>query len=205
MELPDFYNDLSRSFEKIWQLLLDGAQNRHGAAHTPVVATADALGSPQQRVMILRAANREERRLRFHTDARSLKVAEVGEHILASALIYDASEKLQLRMSGAAHVEQTGPVVDKAWQQSTVFARRCYMTKSPPGLAAAAPTSGLPEWIEGKKPVEDDLTEARANFALLWLEIDSIEWLYLANAGHRRAKWEWHEGDHRWSGCWLVP
>jgi pyridoxamine 5'-phosphate oxidase len=202
---PDFYNDLNLSFDKAWQIIEPGATQRISAAHTPVVATIGTDGLPQQRIMVLREADRAKRFLRFHTDARSTKIGEVRSGALASVLMYDPVEKMQLRLTGFVTVQTDGEGVDDAWLDSTVFARRCYMAEHAPGDLAEMPTSGLPDWIEGKKPVESDLIDARANFALLWLEIGSIEWLYLANAGHRRARWQWDDAIQNWSGRWLVP
>jgi hypothetical protein len=202
---PDFYNDLELSFDKAWATIEPGAMQRLSVAHTPVVATIGQNGTPQQRVMVLREADRAMRRLRFHTDVRSAKIAEVGHGALVSVLMYDPAEKLQLRLSGGATLQTEGAAVEQAWREATVFARRCYMAEHAPGLSTDAPTSGLPEWIEGKKPVEDELITARAHFALLWVEISSVEWLYLANAGHRRAKWRWDDATQNWSGNWLIP
>jgi hypothetical protein len=102
-------------------------------------------------------------------------------------------------------LESNGAAVDAAWIESTTFARRCYLAESAPGLVSNAPTSGLPAWIEGKQPSEMQLTEARANFAILWCDITELEWLYLANSGHRRARWTWDEAQQTWSGRWLIP
>jgi hypothetical protein len=63
----------------------------------------------------------------------------------------------------------------------------------------------LPDWIEGKQPEEGQLADYRRNFAALMFQADSIEWLYLANAGHRRARWQWDEAQNLWLGNWLVP
>ena len=197
-----FYNNLELSFEKAWSIIEPGAIKRTSPAHTPAVATLCPDGTPQQRVMVLRAANRANRQLRFHTDARAAKVAQHGA---ASVLMYDADEKVQLRLGGWATVQTEGPEVDAAWAGSTTFARRCYMAEHAPGSLATEPMSGLPEWIEGKQPEESQLTEFRPNFALLWVIIDSVEWLYLSNAGHRRARWRWDETGTAWSGNWLIP
>ena len=42
------------------------------------------------------------------------------------------------------------------------------------------------------------------SFVLL-VEIETIEWLYLANAGHRRARWQWDALQNSWAGSWLIP
>ncbi len=202
---PDYYDDLDLSFAKAWDLIEPGANKRTSPAHTPVVGSVNASGLAQLRVMVLREADRTLRRLRFHTDSRSPKVGDLKNNNRVSILMYDAAEKLQLRLFGTARLESNGAAVDAAWIESTTFARRCYLAESAPGLVSNAPTSGLPAWIEGKQPSEMQLTEARANFAILWCDITELEWLYLANSGHRRARWTWDEAQQTWSGRWLIP
>lgn len=202
---PDFYNDLDLSFDKAWDLIEPGATKRSSQAHTPVVGTVNEHGEPQLRVLVLRAADRNSRRLRFHTDIRSTKIHEIERNSSASILMYDPELKLQLRLSGGLSVATKGGDVDDAWVKSTTFARRCYMAENAPGMLSDKATSGLPLWIEGKQPEENQLIEARANFGLLWLEVRSLELLYLANVGHRRAKWHWDDSIQSWSGRWLVP
>ena len=203
--LPPHYNDLALSFERAWAILADGVQNRKGAGHVPVVASVDAAGRPRQRVMILRQADCAQRRLRFHTDVRSTKTAELEDGAQVAVLVYSVDEKVQLRIGGTAHIDPDSATADLAWQQSTTFARRCYMAEDAPGTSTEAPTSGLPSSIEGKQPTEDDLAEFRRNFAVIWVDVVGIEYLYLANSGHRRARWQWHEMRQNWSGSWLVP
>lgn len=203
--LPEFYNDLELSLSNAWSVIEAGMANRTSAAHTPVVATVDANGLPQMRIMVLREANRQSGRLRFHTDARSNKVSEICRGCAANVLFYNPEEKSQIRLSGTVCVETIGETSDAAWRQSTPFARRCYMAEAAPGTINSHPTSGLPDWIEGKQPVEADLTDARANFAVLWFKVQTLEFLYLANAGHRRAKWDWDRAAGLWSGRWLIP
>jgi pyridoxamine 5'-phosphate oxidase len=200
-ERPAFYNDLNASLEKAWLLIEAGAANRNMAAHTPVVATIDRAGQPQQRVMVLRAADRAHRSLRFHSDARSAKIAQTGA---ASVLIYEPGEKLQLRLTGSARADVDGAESAAAWERSTQFARRCYMAEAAPGSFSPVPVSGLPAWIEGKQPTDDQLRPYRGNFGLFLVTFDTIEYLYLANTGHRRARWTWDEASG-WSGNWLVP
>jgi pyridoxine/pyridoxamine 5'-phosphate oxidase len=203
--LPEYYDNLALSFEEAWGLITAGVTNRNSPSHMPVIGTVDALGVPQMRVMILRNVSREERTLRFHTDSRSMKAEQLIHNAATSVLIYDAAAKVQIRISGKAQFSATGDVADTAWLTSTPFARRCYMAEAAPGTPIAEPSSGLPTWIEGKQPDEAQLADYRENFAALLVEVETIEWLYLANAGHRRARWHWDAGQHAWSGCWLIP
>lgn len=202
---PDYYDDLNLSFEKAWDVIGNGPTDRHSPAHAPVVGTVDEAGAPQLRVMILRDACRDTRTLRFNTDARSQKITQMRVNGATSILIYDVAAKVQLRLSGTAQVIMDGDVADTAWSQSTPFARRCYMAEASPGSEVARPSSGLPDWIEGKQPSEPQLTDARPNFATLLFQAHQLEWLYLANVGHRRARWVWDAKENSWKGSWLIP
>lgn len=204
-EIPAFYDDLMLSLAEARALLFCGARDRHCAAHTPVVANMGADGAPSQRVMILRECDWDARRLRFHTDSRGDKASQLAGSNKISVLIYDEPAKLQLRLTGHGQIETDSPATGAAWRESTPFARRCYMAENAPGGISDAPTSGLPEWIEGIKPTEDQLAPARDNFAVLYVIFDRIDWLYLANRGHRRAMFRWNDAAGAWQGQWLVP
>jgi pyridoxamine 5'-phosphate oxidase len=200
-----FYNDLDQSFAEARSFLEDGVKRRHSAAHSPTVATVNAQGAPTQRIMILRSVDWENRLLRFHTDARSNKVDEVGSGASASVLVYLPEPKIQIRLEGIAMIEQSGSRFDAAWDASTPFARRCYMAEAAPGTMSLEPTSGLPSAIEGVQPSLEDIAPAKENFALFLVKFSTVEWLYLANSGHRRARWAWDNAVQDWQGSWLVP
>ena len=202
---PEFYDDLSLSFAKAQSLIEPGATERRSDAHCPTVATLDANGLPSQRVMILRHVNWAARKLRFHTDARSTKTLTLSERNAASVLFYLPEAKIQLRLNGTISVTTIGDEVDQAWNNATLFARRAYMATTAPGTVAEEPVSGLPAFIEGRQPTEEDIAPARENFALLHVEFDTVEWLYLANSGHRRARWRWDVDAANWKGRWLIP
>lgn len=200
---PGFYNDLSGSLEKAWSVIDEGASNGNSPCHTPTVATIDASGAPSMRVMVLRAVYRADRCMRFHTDSRAHKVTEVSGDGRASVLLYDPAAKIQLRLGGTARVETLGVTADGAWLSADNYARRCYLAAAAPGTVVTAPTSGLPEALEGVNPSNAQLEPARPNFAVLLFAIDRIEFLYLAHQGHRRARYQW--GGDAWDGDWLVP
>ena len=202
---PEFYDDLSLSFAKAQSLIEPGATERRSEAHCPTVATLDANGLPSQRVMILRHVNWAARKLRFHTDARSTKTLTLSKRNAASVLFYLPEAKIQLRLNGTISMTTTGDEVDQAWNNATLFARRAYMATTAPGTVVEEPVSGLPAFIEGRQPTEQDITPARENFALLHVEFDTVEWLYLANSGHRRARWRWGLDCENWEGRWLIP
>lgn len=178
--------------------LSQGASDRDCALHTPVIATADA----DARVMVLRAFDAERWTLRLHTDARSPKCAAIGSGAPVGLLGYDREAKVQLRLRGTGRIETDTLLADAAWEESTNFAKRCYLGEGP-GAASDAPTSGLPEWAEGINPSDEQIMPARANFAILLIELEQLDWFYLANSGHIRAQFV--RVGTEWEGRWVAP
>ena len=178
----------------IAERLTYGATNRRSAMHTPIVATADA----DARVMVLRGFDHGSWTLRFHTDARSPKVAVIESNPRIGVLAYDKQAKLQLRLRGTGRIVTTGPEVESAWSQSDNFARRCYLG-SGPGEQSDQPTSGLPPAFEGVEPTDEEVAPAREDFALLLVRIEEADWFSLAHTGHRRALFIGEEGR------WISP
>ena len=187
----------------IWMRLVRGGDDRRSAFHTPVVASVDAEGPPQQRVMVLRKCVEADATMRFHTDLRSAKVGEIAGGARVNVLGYDPAAKIQIRASGLAIVMDKGEVADAAWLASSPSSRRCYLTRYGPGSVTDKPISGLPASLESRVPERSETEAGRINFAVLTVTLDTLEWLYLAHDGHVRARFA-HQPDG-WSGQWLIP
>jgi pyridoxamine 5'-phosphate oxidase len=194
-------DDLDAVLADIWMRLVRGGADRKSAFHTPVVGSVDDAGDPQQRVMVLRKCDEAARSMRFHTDSRSAKVHQIDRRV--SVLGYDPSAKIQIRVVGTAAIERDGDVADAAWAASNASSRRCYLAEPGPGTITPLPGSGLPASVESRVPDIEETLPGRANFAVMMVKLDSLEWLYLAHDGHRRARFVW-EGDG-WRGEWLIP
>ncbi|MEE4199520.1 pyridoxamine 5'-phosphate oxidase family protein [Erythrobacter sp.] len=179
------------------------AKDRRSPMHVPVVVTGDI----DARVMVLRAFDSDPDSsawyLRFHTDTRAPKVAAIAADPRMAVLFYDKGAKIQIRMRGTGEILREDPAVEAAWNNGSNFARRCYLGDGP-GTRSDAPTSGLPAEFEGTEPSDAELETARANFALLRIEVTSFDWLYLAHTGHWRAQFERGE-DATWQGHWATP
>jgi hypothetical protein len=196
--LPGYYNDLDASLAHAWAMIGRGVADRRSAFHTPVVATVDETGAPSQRVMVLRAADGARRLLRLHTDARSQKLVQIAGQPRISLLFYDVGAKLQLRVAAHATVHAGDEVSASAWAASLPQSRLCYEQVVAPGAPIPQPMPELP--ADRRFAVADEGLE---NFAVLRATVDSIEWLYLAIEGHRRARWDYADGG--WRGTWLAP
>jgi pyridoxamine 5'-phosphate oxidase len=195
---PSFYNDLTETLAESWRLIARGVADRRSAFHHPTVATIGLDGRPRLRTVILRACDVSHRRLRFHTDVRSEKVEEIQHDPRVSLHFYDPSSKIQLRLDGAATANTGNAVADAAWAESRDFSRQTYGIAPGPGTVIAAGADfTLPE------PSHDATAPGRVNFCAVTVEIESLEWLYLASAGHRRALFRWDSGAAK--GQWLAP
>lgn len=194
---------MTDALDTCWRLLVRGAGDRRSPVHTPVVATTGPDGRPDARIMVLRGADRASANLRFHTDMRSPKCRGI-DGAPACINAYHPGEAVQLRISGVCRLDHDGARADAAWTASTPFGLRTYLTEAAPGTALPAPASGLPANIEGRAPTPDELVPARANFAVLLVTITRIDWLHLAQAGHRRLQL-CCDDSRNWQGQWLVP
>ena len=192
-----FYDDLDESLAEAWRLLQRGVKDRHSPCHTPSLCTLDAEGLPAIRTVVLRAADRASRCLRFHTDRRSRKVAELDAQPKVALHAYHSGRKIQLRLTGQAVLHYHDETARAAWEASRSFSRLCYGVEPGPGVAIAEAS----DWRQG----EDGNVEAPSfeNFCAVILQIETLEWLYLAARGHRRAFYDWRTGAL--SQTWLVP
>lgn len=198
--LPDWYDDLSGSLNAAWGALTCGALDRRSAFHYPVIGSVGLDGQPRQRVMILRAVDPETRGLRFHTDIRSEKAREIAAEPRVSVLAYDPVSKVQLRLNGLARLHHADAIAAAAWQGSQRMSRACYGTMPGPGSVIDQGNSfSLPDVAD-----EALLEAGHANFAAMLIGVESLEWLYLAFEGHRRAQFEW-DANGKVAARWLTP
>jgi pyridoxamine 5'-phosphate oxidase len=196
-------NDLDAIRADIWARWTRGGADRRSAFHTPVVASVDLDGAPEQRVMVLRKADPVAATLRFHTDFRSAKVAQLSKSSSISVVGYDSQAKIQIRASGLAVITHDDAIAEAAWVTTSISGRRCYLADTAPGSTSAMATSGLPAPFDRAMPTMTESEAGRANFAVLLVTVDRLEWLYLAASGHRRAVFT--RDGNEWRGTWLVP
>lgn len=190
--------------EGIWRLLRQGAGDRRHGFHLPSLATVRPNGAPAVRTLALRAVETAGRRLWFHTDVRSRKLGEIPVEPRVALLFYDMAESTQLRADCVGVVHRHGRVADREWSRLKLFERRGYLSEGPPGLPWGHAASGLPPDLERRRPRREESERGRINFAVIECRIQSLDWLYLSDAGHRRAGFRWDETG-RLRSNWLLP
>lgn len=190
-------NDLEQD---CWSRLVTGAKKSRTPFHTPSIATL-ANGEVSLRTVVLRKTLTVERELRFHTDIRSPKWNELLINPSISALFYDASERIQLRVKGKAVLHHTNDLTAKAWETTSLSSRKCYLTLHSPSNFADSSTSGLTEYIEQENFTLAESEVGYENFGIVSILVQSIDWLWLNHAGHRRAFFDYEKNKNQW----MIP
>ena len=80
---------------------------------------------------------------------------------------------------------------------------QCYLGNKARGSNTKIPTSGLDEKIDNLKYTLEESEVGYKNFCVIETYIKSIEWLYLAAKGHRRAYFNLNK--KQLEKKWLIP
>jgi 3-hydroxyisobutyrate dehydrogenase len=197
-------NSISFSIDELekdcWIQLVNGAIKSRSPFHTPCVATLNN-GEVSMRTVVLRKALPLLKELRFHTDTRSNKWKELQNHDTISALFYDSSTRVQIRVKGKAILHFNDEMTFEAWQKTSLSSRRCYLTEASPSSFSTIPTSGLSEDVEQENFTLAESEVGAQHFGIVSIQVESLEWLWLNHAGHRRAFFDYVNDSYRW----MIP
>lgn len=189
--------DLKKSLEFVFSNLEKGVTERGHQFHLLVLGTIDKDNRPQNRNVVLRKVDMTNSLIRFHTDIRSNKIIDIKNNSSISLLGYDKVNKLQVRLTANAIVEESKEVLSDVWSKMYPMSRECYRVKDAPGKVVASRDEVLFE-DEG-----NDKLNGFENFVIINCHISSIETLFLHSSGHVRAKYIYDNGAFH--GEWLVP
>ncbi len=188
------YDNLEDTLDYAWSLLARGVKDRKSAFHTPTVATIGIDDAPNLRTVVLRGCDVKQQRLRFHTDKRSAKVMEMSAKPNAAIHCYDAGLKIQLRLGVELKlIDGTG--FDEAWTATRPMSRECYQVTTAPGTPIEDPYDAIFD--------ANTTQDGEINFAPVAAEVKTMEWLYLAAKGHRRAYFDLTQTPVKME--WFVP
>ncbi len=108
--------------------------------------------------------------------------------------VWDDGTQVQVRLDGAAAL-QPKDVARSEWDRLHAGSRDTYRVRPTPGTALTDPA------VADTDRVDEDA--AFANFAVIAVDFDGMEWLHLARDGHRRAAFIWTADVMQ--ADWLVP
>lgn len=193
---------LASILNDVWVMLARGTRKTQDPFRIPVMGTS-RHGECRQRAVILRRVDRHSRLLICHSDVRADKIEEIRESPSVSWLFYNPKKKIQVRAEGRGTVHTVDEVADREWASTTLFNRLHYLGEAP-GQVKEFPSSGLPAFLKGRAPTEEESRGGRENFAVISTTVERLDWLELGLFGHQRALFIWTERG----GCtanWITP
>ena len=197
----NYYENPLEIENKLWSLLVEAVKNRESEFRTPVFICGNK-NDLDGRVIVLRKADKENRFLQFHSDIRSSKIKKIKENSNCSILFYGKKDKIQLRLKVIAEINFKNNITKESWEKTGHISRKCYLVNNGQGSVSEKPTSGLDSKFDNFDFTKEQSEEGYKNFCVIKCKIKTIEWLYLAAKGHRRALINF-EGSKKFT--WLVP
>tara|TARA_B110000263_G_scaffold60056_1_gene51550 strand:- start:2408 stop:3007 length:600 start_codon:yes stop_codon:yes gene_type:complete len=197
---PAYYEDLSEIKNKVWLMLSDSITNRGSQFRIPVFICGDQ-NNFDGRIVVLRKADQTNNFIQYHSDIRSDKIEKLKKNKNASMLFYDKEEKIQVRLKVECTVNHDNKITKESWLKTAHISRKCYLVDNGPGTKSDKPTSGLKPELDNFEFSMKQSEEGYKNFTVIQCKIKSIEWLYLAAKGHRRARFDLETNKN----TWLVP
>ena len=195
-----YYENFREIEKKIWLMLNNAVTNRKSPFRIPVFICGEQSDF-DGRIVVLRKAEKNNKIVQFHSDIRSDKIKKLKKNTNASILFYDKEEKIQVRLKVKCMVNHANEVTKESWSKTQHISRKCYLVDDNPGSESTTPTSGLKPDLDNFEFTKEKSEEGYKNFTVIQCNIKSMEWLYLAAKGHRRAKFDLENNKE----CWLVP
>ena len=200
-ESVNYYENPKEIKKKIWDLLFDAVKNRSSEFRTPVFICGNEKDL-DGRVVVLRKVDDHNNFIQYHSDIRSTKINKIKANPNCSILFYGKEEKIQLRIKAKCEVNYDNDITKESWEKTGHISRKCYLVTNGPGTKSDKPTSGLNIKFDNFNFSKEESEAGYKNFCVIKCKIESIEWLYLAAKGHRRALIDFN-GSKKFT--WLVP
>ena len=197
---PAYYENFDEIKKKIWLMLNDAVTNRASQFRIPTFICGDQSDF-DGRIVVLRKSNQKDNIVQFHSDIRSDKIEKLKRNPKAAMLFYDKEEKIQVRLKVECLVNHNNEITKESWSKTQHISRKCYLVDNGPGSESKIPTSGLKPELDNFEFTMKQSEEGYKNFTVIQCKIKSIEWLYLAAKGHRRARFDLENNRN----TWLVP
>ena len=171
-----------------WKNINLGIQKAKHDYHSFVFSTV-LKNSPDSRTVILRDFDEHKPAIWLHSDRRSKKILHLEENENVSALFYDKSRKVQLRINGIADIEDDIEHNKKIWNSMRPESKLCYM-------GPYAPSQKISQFEPNilKKSAHDldqeDEHLGLSRFCRIRIKIKKLDWLKLDYKGHQRLEFK---------------
>ena len=171
-----------------WKNINLGIQKAKHDYHSFVFSTV-LKNSPNSRTVILRDFDENKPAIWFHSDRRSKKIIHLEEKENVSALFYDKSRKVQLRINGIADIEEDIEHNKKIWDSMKPESKLCYMGPYAPSQKISQFEPNTLEKSAHDLDKEDEHL-GLSRFCRIRITIKKLDWLKLDYKGHQRLEFK---------------
>ena len=171
-----------------WKNINLGIQKAKHDYHSFVFSTV-LKNSPNSRTVILRDFDENKPAIWFHSDRRSKKILHLEENENVSALFYDKSRKVQLRINGIADIEEDIEHNKKIWDSIRPESKLCYMGPYAPSQKISQFEPNTLEKSAHDLDKEDEHL-GLSRFCRIRITIKKLDWLKLDYKGHQRLEFK---------------
>lgn len=189
-------HSLDQAFNEVHdQLKRAGVDTRHKFRFFSV-ATVRLSGSgiPKSRMVVLRSFY-DDWTFEFYTDHRSSKVEEIEEHPFISALFWDPSKRVQVRIEANASIHHRDELAATRWKDVQGDAQKAYTSVAAPGTPVDNPEDAH-EWPESFSP---------DYFTVAVCTAKKIKVLQISGMEHLAFRCSKSKATESWDKNWIVP
>jgi hypothetical protein len=154
----------------------------------------DKKPMPQSRMVVLRSFS-DDWTFEFFTDHRSSKVNEIKSNPTISALFWDPSKRIQVRIEAVAHLHNLDEIAEDRWGNVQGDAQKAYTSVPAPGTPVEAPEDAH-VW-----PASLSLDY----FCVISCTAVRISALQLSGVEHRAFECHRAAGSGAWEKTWITP
>ena len=194
---------LSEIESNCWQMLLKGVEDRNNLMHQAVVSNVQGSTSIM-RTVILRRVDSQTKKLYFHTDYRSLKVASIQDTGILSWLFYDQTQRTQIRLSGSTIVHHKDEYCRTHWDKTPHHSRRSYMFHTAPSTPLTSEDYGMSNKLITFNYTLEESETGFNHFAVVETSVDWLEWYFTHHTGNKRAEFNFQNAQLT-KASWLMP
>lgn len=187
---------LEKAFTDIHdQLKRAGVDKNHKFRFFSVATlNSDEETIPKSRMVVLRSFS-DDWAFEFYTDHRSSKVNEIESQPVISALFWDPSKRVQVRIEASVTLHNQNDVAAARWKDVQGDARKAYTSLQAPGTPVDAPEEAH-EWPE---------SFSSDHFCVVVCRASEIKVLQISGMEHLAFRCRKQAGSDSWQKTWIAP
>ena len=189
-------HSLDKAFTEVHdQLKRAGVDTRHKFRFFSVATVGHSENRiPKSRMVVLRSFS-DDWTFEFYTDHRSSKVKEIEENSIISALFWDPSKRVQVRIEANVSIHNQDELAATRWKDVQGDAQKAYTSLQEPGTPVNAPGDAH-EWPD---------SYSSEYFSVLVCKAAKIKVLQISGMEHLAFRCSKSEATQSWDKNWIAP